>query len=135
MQYRISAGVIIEHEGRILQVNHVRPGRYDFWVCPGGGVKGSESLEQAAAREAHEETGLEVQVHDLIYIEELVSPECRYIKFWFSGSSASGTFDISHPEAKAEFVTRVAWRERGELTDENVFPTVCLLYTSDAADE
>ncbi|MBT9595414.1 MAG: NUDIX domain-containing protein [Vitreoscilla sp.] len=101
MPHRISAGVIVEHEGRVLLVNHVRPGRYDFWVCPGGGVKGDESLEEAAAREAFEETGLNVRIVQLLYIEELISPECRYVKFWFSGEYTGGTFDVSHPEAQA----------------------------------
>jgi ADP-ribose pyrophosphatase YjhB (NUDIX family) len=124
MPHRISAGVIVEHESRVLLVNHVRPGRYDFWVCPGGGVKGEESLEEAAAREAFEETGLNVRVAQLLYIEELVSPECRYVKFWFSGECTGGTFDVSHPEAQAEHVLRADWLLLELLHRENVFPTV-----------
>lgn len=44
MTHRISAGAIVESDGRLLLVRHYRPGRYDFWVAPGGGVKGDESL-------------------------------------------------------------------------------------------
>jgi len=50
---RISAGTIVEHEGRLLMVRH---------VTPGGGIKGSESYEGAAAREVCWETGLSVHV-------------------------------------------------------------------------
>lgn len=102
--YRISAGAITEHEGRLLLVRHLRPGRYDFWVAPGGGVKGDESYENAAAREVHEETGLTVSVGKLLYIEDLVNPECRFVKFWFAATLVGGQFDFSHPEAKAEHV-------------------------------
>lgn len=78
-RHRISAGAIVEHEGRLLMVRHVVPGKYDFWVAPGGGVKGSESYEEAAAREVWEETGLTVRVGALLYIEDLV---CRAARWW-----------------------------------------------------
>jgi ADP-ribose pyrophosphatase YjhB (NUDIX family) len=60
MRQRLSAGVIVEHNDRILLVRHVRPGIYDFWVAPGGGVQGTETLSAAAEREACEESGLTV---------------------------------------------------------------------------
>jgi 8-oxo-dGTP diphosphatase len=122
--HRISAGVIVEEEGRVLLVNHVRPGKYNFWVCPGGGVKGEESLEEAAAREAFEETGLTIQVGQLLYIEELIGPECRYVKFWFSGACVGGSFNFNHPEAQAEHVLRAGWLAPDDLKEDNVFPSV-----------
>jgi 8-oxo-dGTP diphosphatase len=120
--YRISAGAIVEHEGRLLMVRHVRPGRYDFWVAPGGGVEGDERLEEAAAREVREETGLEVEVGRLLYIEDLVSPDCRYVKFWFAAQLLGGAFDLSHPQARAEHVADAAWLSPQDLAGKPVFP-------------
>ena len=124
MQHRISADVIVEHEARLLLVRHVKPGAYDFWVAPGGGVKGSESLEEAAAREAREETGLEVQVGKLLYVEEFFNPECRYVKFWFTASLIGGKLNWSHPAAVAEHITQAAWHELGALSGLTVFPPI-----------
>ena len=41
-------------------VRHVHDGR-DYWTLPGGGIEAGESPAQAAQREVHEETGLQVE--------------------------------------------------------------------------
>ena len=115
-------------------VHHVRPGRYDFWVAPGGGVKGEESYEEAASREVWEETGLRVEMDRLLYIEDLFNPECRYVKFWFLANLTGGSFDFSHPEAKLEHITEAAWLEPSELAGREVYPEFLLgRYASDRA--
>ena len=122
--HRISAGAIVEDRGRLLMVRHVVPGKYDFWVAPGGGVQGDESYEEAAAREVWEETGLEVSMGQLLYIEDLVNPESRFVKFWFSAQLVGGSFDCTHPEAQAEHILEAAWLEPGEFQGKTVFPEV-----------
>jgi 8-oxo-dGTP pyrophosphatase MutT (NUDIX family) len=122
--HRISAGALVEHQGRLLLVHHLRPGRYDFWVAPGGGVKGDETLEAAAAREVQEETGLQVAVGKLLYVEDLISPECRFVKFWFAAALIGGTLDFSHPEARLEHVVDGGWFTPDQLLGMTLFPEV-----------
>ena len=122
MLHRISAGAIVEYQNRLLLVRHQRPGAYDFWVCPGGGVDGDESLEAAAAREVREETGLDISVSKLLYIEELINPECRHVKFWFQGHLAGGRIDTSHPETVREFIVEAAWLTQEQLAGKVAFP-------------
>jgi 8-oxo-dGTP diphosphatase len=124
MQHRISAGIIVEHQNRILVVRHVRPGRYDFWVAPGGGVQESEELSTAAEREAREESGLEVKAGKILYIEELIQPGTRHCKFWFRGHLIGGELSTEAPEAKAEYITEAAWLTRDEIRGKVVFPPV-----------
>jgi 8-oxo-dGTP diphosphatase len=126
MRHRLCAGILVESEDRLLLVRHVRPGRYDFWVAPGGGVKGEEELTAAATREVREETGLEVEADRLLYIEELFQPELRICKFWYTGNVRGGKLSVAAPEAKAEHITEAAWLSREELRAKTVFPQVLL---------
>jgi 8-oxo-dGTP diphosphatase len=124
MKHRISVGVIVEDAERLLLVRHMKPGAYDFWVAPGGGVQGTESLTDGARREAREETGLDVEPRVLAYIEELVDPETRYVKFWFVGSARAGVPRVDHPEAAGEHIIEAAWLSKRELEQRIVFPPV-----------
>lgn len=107
MSHRISAGAIMERDERLLLVHHKWADNYDFWVCPGGGVKG----------------------------EEFFNPECRFVKFWFAGHYVGGEIDTSHPEARAEKIVEADWFRREELTGKTVFPSLITeRYWSDRAE-
>ncbi len=54
-----TAGAFIVEDGKILLLNHKKLG---FWVQPGGHVEEDETPDEAAVREALEETGLEVEL-------------------------------------------------------------------------
>lgn len=54
-------------KSKVLAVKNV--GR-SSWSLPGGAVEAGESWEQAAIREAQEETGLDVSVHGIVAINE-----------------------------------------------------------------
>lgn len=64
---KLAVGLIIEHAGLILLGKRASwvasPGRWSF---PAGFVERGEDVETAAAREAHEETGLTITVGPLL---------------------------------------------------------------------
>jgi 8-oxo-dGTP diphosphatase len=58
-----SAGVVIlDAQKRILLVHEKMPHKVGLWHIPAGSVEENEALEQAAIREAKEETGLDVNL-------------------------------------------------------------------------
>lgn len=123
MLHRISAGALVEQDGRILLVRHEIPGQYNFWVAPGGGVQGTETLADAAERETFEETGLRVRAKNMRFIEEFHEPNTRYCKFWFSAEVVGGTLDASNPLATVEHIKEVAWLSPAECAQVTVFPS------------
>jgi ADP-ribose pyrophosphatase YjhB (NUDIX family) len=64
-QYKVSAGVRIERDGCLLLVQRgIQPWRGN-WYMPAGFLEINEEPEDAAVREAFEETGLHVKTHGL----------------------------------------------------------------------
>lgn len=62
-----AVGVVIMDAGRILLVQRGHAPQAGRWTIPGGRVEPGESLPQAAAREALEETGLVVEIGAQVY--------------------------------------------------------------------
>lgn len=124
VDHRIAVGAIVEDEGRVLLVRHFRPGRYDFWVAPGGAVQGSEELAAAVVREVREECGLAVEPGRVAYIEELFNPDMRQVKFWFTARLLGGVLSTLAAEAQSEHIVEAAWLSREELRGRTVFPPV-----------
>ena len=66
---RPRACAAILKDDKILMVCHQTPSR-TYWTLPGGGIHADETFEQAAVREVQEETGLDVDVIQLLFVEE-----------------------------------------------------------------
>ena len=63
---KLAATCVVERDGRTLFVQRAMPTGYGLWSLPGGYVDRGELVEDAAAREVLEETGLQVVTEDLI---------------------------------------------------------------------
>jgi ADP-ribose pyrophosphatase YjhB (NUDIX family) len=62
----IGVGTVVWHGERVLLVQRGRPPRQGQWSLPGGAQQLGESLAEAACREILEETGVTVELGDLI---------------------------------------------------------------------
>ncbi len=68
---RNAARAVIIHEGRLLTVKMCdRSGV--FYILPGGGQVGGETLPVTLRRECMEEIGVDVTVHELLYVREYI---------------------------------------------------------------
>lgn len=60
-----TVGVVIEMDGGIVLIQRGHPPHQGRWAFPSGYVEADERLEEAAVREAEEETGLKVEIIEL----------------------------------------------------------------------
>ena len=82
---------------KILMVRNVDNGR---WSLPGGEVEGNETLEEAAVREAKEETGLDIQVFGIVAVNEAVLEKYdeHALFITFRAEIAGGRQEVVRPD-------------------------------------
>lgn len=62
----VGAGVLVEREGRVVLVRRGIEPRRGFWSLPSGYVEADELAEAAAVREMLEETGLQIEIDEML---------------------------------------------------------------------
>ena len=62
----LTVDCIIIHDEKIVLIKRLNNPYKDHWALPGGFVEYGETVENAAVREAKEETGLDIQLDELV---------------------------------------------------------------------
>lgn len=93
-------------EGRLLVVKRGRPPGRGLWAVPGGKVKWGETLREAARREAWEETGLEVEIGEVIWAGEVIGagPEFHFVLIDFMATVVGGELRSGDDAEEAAWV-------------------------------
>jgi 8-oxo-dGTP diphosphatase len=88
---RIRVSAFLSWNGRVLLCRHEKPGK-EYWLLPGGGVNGGESLVDALHRELAEEIGIDDQlpVEGPVAIVDSIAPQRSFaashvLPFFFAG--------------------------------------------------
>jgi acetyl-CoA carboxylase carboxyl transferase subunit beta len=100
----VGVGVVLIEDGRILLVQRGHEPSKGMWAVPGGKITKGETLRQAAAREALEETGLTVEVGEVIWAGEHISDHGHIVLIDFLGSVVGGDLAPADDADQAEWV-------------------------------
>ena len=80
----VGVGVLIRDGERFLLIRRAADPDAGLWAIPGGLVEVGEKAADAAVREAQEETGLEVEVADVLgVVDKIVKDEALRVKYHF----------------------------------------------------
>lgn len=106
---RVGAYVLLTEEDRILLCRLSSPTPKGlWWTLPGGGLEFGERPEEAAVREAWEETGFEVALEGLASVENYVGLALQHLCFVYQARIVSGelTTEVDGSTAEVRWVTQ-----------------------------
>jgi ADP-ribose pyrophosphatase YjhB (NUDIX family) len=78
---RVVVGCVPEHAGRILLCKRAIEPRRGYWTVPAGFMENGETLQQAAARESHEEARAAVEIGSLLSIVHVLHADQVHVFF------------------------------------------------------
>lgn len=74
----LCVGVVVVEDDELLLIKRRDAPSAGRWTLPGGRVEEGESLRDAARREAREETGIDLEIGELLGTAEIEAPPERF---------------------------------------------------------
>jgi 8-oxo-dGTP diphosphatase len=113
----VGAGTVIHRKDKVLLVKRRFAPHQGKWAIPGGLVELRETAEQAAVREALEETGLKVRIEGLIDVASDISldkgpnPEYHYVLVDYAARPLTGRVKLNAESSEFGWFTERQIRE------------------------
>lgn len=104
MMKNIVVEVCVKKDNKILMVQENRREKKGKWNMPAGKLEENEDIISACMREVKEETGIDVEIKSLIFLEEKVSSVGNLLILYFLGEYKSGNISFDSEE-----IANVKW--------------------------
>ena len=101
---KVGVAVLVSKGDRILLTRRKRSHGVGTWAPPGGNLDFGETLEQCAARETKEETGVEItDIKFRVITNDVFAEEQKhYITVWLEAKYVSGEARVNAPDEASE---------------------------------
>jgi len=116
--------VLILNENKVLFIHRIKYGKI-YYVLPGGRIEDGETSEQAAIREAKEETSLDVEIDSLLWKIREKYKDIDNEGYYYLVKNFKGKVELGGPEKQRqtkENAYLLEWIPIDELNDLLIFP-------------
>lgn len=105
---RVRVGGILIESGKILLLKHEGVGPSDYlWAPPGGGLEFGTDAEINLQREFLEETGLQIEVKELLFVNEFLDDALHAIELFYSVEQQGGHLKLgTDPEMQEQQILK-----------------------------
>jgi mutator protein MutT len=116
----VGVGAVIVQDGQVLLVQRGRDPMRGHWTLPGGVLEVGESLAEGVAREVREETGLEVEVLELVELLDRIHRESGRVRFHYVIADylcrvTDGKLQAASDADAVRWVERAEWNSHSAL--------------------
>lgn len=129
---RVRANGVLIQSSSVLLVKINSPARNNMvWMPPGGGLEFGESLQECVAREFHEETGLNVEVDEFLFLNEFIKDPIHAVELYFKVTQTGGKLKLGNdPEhdADSQLIKDIKWVPVSSLHNLPVVPEKLITY-------
>ncbi|MCB2187275.1 MAG: NUDIX domain-containing protein [Deltaproteobacteria bacterium] len=114
---KLAVAVVVEHQGKVLLLRRAqRDQAHGLWILPGGHVDRYEVVAQAALREVAEETGLAVELRELVGIYSYPDWPWVVVVYWAVSQGGVPVPDREALELGLFPPEALPWEELGYLS-------------------
>ena len=119
VRVRVS-GLLVQND-TLLLIAHKKSGEI-YWLLPGGGVKYGESLVKALEREFCEELGIDIDVHNLLFICDSIDPQGRrhILNITFRCTSRHGQYHLGKEKRLHDY----GFFNEQEISGKTLYPPI-----------
>lgn len=102
----LTVDTIIVKDGQVVLIKRLNNPYMDHWAIPGGFVEYGEKVEDAAVREAKEETGLDIELTKLVgvYSDPNRDPRGHTVTVAFTAKIIGGSLKSDSDAKDAKFI-------------------------------
>jgi 8-oxo-dGTP diphosphatase len=121
----VRPAVIVLHKGKLLVVKSKYPDG-EYYLLPGGGIEGTETIVECAIRETLEETGQLIKIVKIAFLNDYITNQGRCLNIFLYGEIVKEKkIDNSIVRDNGKILA-VEWRTVEELNHLNFKPKILL---------